>query len=238
MDHQPMFDAGVLVRTPAKSLSFDSGDEYFRLIFVTTGSTIDTHYVPDSYGSDYDRTEQAIHANAIEVICGEHMDWGTHMFMTVGQFMDWVHGIQFVLRQNPILTKKIMSDAEDEFCLTRFDGASGMKIANSVIRCARTILYGLNSGEFKLLEQIVRAIAQISDDYSLSIVESKNFIMSQIKTIADVDLFNISSNTDDELAAKKRRLQEKADKEAAESEAKSEAESEEDTASDDLKECE
>ena len=225
MDRQQMFDAGVLVRNPAKSLSFDSGDEYFRLIFVTTGSTIDIHYVPDSYGSDYDRTEQVIHANAIEAICGEHMDWGTHMFMTVGQFMDWVHGIQFVLRQNPILTKKIMSDAEEECCLTRFDGASGMKVANSVIRCARMILYGLNSGEFKLPDQVAQAIAQISDDYSLSISESKGLIMSQIKTIADIDLFDISSNTDDELAAKERRRQERA-KEAAESE------SEEDTASD------
>lgn len=181
------FEAGtILVRDiDDLSISFDAGDEFTRLIFITVGSEISSYRDWDS-----GEMEEVNSGNAIDVFTGGVLHWGTHMFTTVDTFIRWVGNIKFLIKHNPDLAEKIAEDAKQDFSITRFDKIKGIQAANATIRHAQTIIAGLESGEYQIPDTVkacYKRIATIRRSSKISALQNDIYDLRERMNEVDAD---------------------------------------------------
>lgn len=192
------FGPGIMVRNMNESI-FDSGDEFNHLIFITTGSTKEVH------GGGFDEEPETYYiSNTVDFLTGEIMRWGTHMVSTVDSLYDWINGTKFLLDSSPYLREKIKIDSEQDLCLHRFDGASGMRVVNAIIDNARLICFGIDTGRYKVPNNVrsmckLIAIDRLENrkdellDLTMEISASSNIDHEKLDQYRE-ELANIDSN--------------------------------------------
>ena len=167
----------ILVHELDDCFSFDSGDEHSRLIFMTLGSSRHTY-------RDYDtqENEEVNESNAIDVFSGDCLSWGAHMFVTLNEFEDWINNMKFLLDETPGLVEKIRQDSKRDAICDRFDKMRGLQCANAIIRHARLILRGLESGRFKFPVNIRKAYGIVGRDIK---VNERKILIEQLSILQD-----------------------------------------------------
>lgn len=185
------FERGVIyLRNVNEFSTYDSGDEFTRLIFVSTGSEPFTYHDYED-GQDYD----TIRCNMIDVLTGERMEWGPHMFSDMDTFMQFIKSIRFVIERNPIVLEKIEHDST-HMSLHDISFSSGMHIVNAIIENAKLILDGIELGRISLpreIENIFKLDEDERDDPNDGTSTRREKLMKTLKEISEIEPFPISS---------------------------------------------
>lgn len=149
----------ILVHELDDTLTFHSGDEFSRLIFVTAGSS--KHCYRDY---EYGDMNEVIESNAVDIFAGDLLSWGLHMFMEVDDFEDWVSNMKFMIESNPDLQKKIEIDSDEQYgTIDRFRKYKGLQVANAIIRHANLILMGIETGKFRIPKNVKKTYKLVAD---------------------------------------------------------------------------
>lgn len=210
----------LYIRNPNEISTFDSGDEFTRLIFVSEGSEETTYH-------DYedDRDYDTVECHMIDLFTGEVMSWGQHMFVDMNTMSQYIKAINYSIENNPVIMEKLMYDVSHDTVLSGFSFQRGMFVVNAVVNHARLIVKGLEEGRLTIPENIVCMFDEKSDndDYSYD-VRTIDTLINEIKEIAALDLFPLKSMAEIQMETRRRK-----EKEIAEREAKKAAESNSET---------
>ena len=148
-----MFNRGdIILRNINEHITFDAGDEFEPCIWICGGVTIQSIHDYNDIGAVVD-TNQINDYNPIELFSGTTCSWGSHMFMTTGQFMNEYRRISFMMKRDPMYVKKLKIDQSDDILHTSND-KNRIQIINAIIKRASMFFEGVNSKELVIPDEI------------------------------------------------------------------------------------
>lgn len=164
----------ILVREVNNCFSFGLEDEYSELIFIALGSQKINHY---GFDIDYNAARNGV----IDIFSGEPLNRGTRT-IPIENFFDWVNNMRFLLDENPKLVEKIKTDFEENVTYGRFNKVKSLQVANAIIRHAKFILRGLETGRFKLPRNVKTTFTIIKYEDKLN---DRNIYIRNLKDLLE-----------------------------------------------------
>ena len=166
----------IYVRSISEGI-FDAGDEHSNLIFLSKNNV----FRSDGRVSIYD------------VMFGDIVQWGPHMFDTIDTLSTFVVNMQYYIDHDPSVKMKISHDYDySKVMLGRFSRMRDMYASNAIIRQARFLLESFTKESDGLI-------------FPSNISEYKDDVLLQLREIADLKPFDLPTLT--ELEEKKRNME-------------------------------
>ena len=178
----------LMIRNTDHNLSFDPGDEFEPLIWISNGRS--EVRVPE-----YD----------------EEGCRGLHMFMTYEEFMNDYRRIRFFMKRDPNYLKKLTYDLNHEHLHTATD-LRRIQIINAVIHQVQLFFEGIESGDILIPLRVKDIMGEYTTKLLLDISKLEKF---DIPTPSEMEQIKKNQNNDDVFneAQEVMRLQEEKEQE-------------------------
>lgn len=173
MSKEKFVKGDLILRNVDEWITFDAGDEFEPCIWICDGVTSE----PVNEYNDIGRvtnTRYVNNYNPVELFSGTTCGWGSHMFMTMSQFMNEYRRINFMMKNDTMYVKKLQMDRSDKLLHTAKDGKR-IQIANTIINRAKMFINGVDSGDIIIPIEVNDAAVQPTFEYLQQIANLEPF---------------------------------------------------------------